>query len=147
VALTYMDENEYADASDPGLRGGGGNDRRNWQRLSAAEAAYQWLRCNEEAEHVLTGLDSARQMQVRYEDLCIRPDAAWGALCAFLGLEAIPLVRDYRSVEHHVVGNGMRLNNASKIQLDERWKTALTDQDLLAIDRVAGEMNRRYGYV
>jgi hypothetical protein len=49
-------------------------------------------------------------------------------------------------VKHHVVGNGMRLDSAPMVHLDERWKTALNEEQLRVFDSVAGELNRRYGY-
>ena len=45
-----------------------------------------------------------------------------------------------------VVGNGMRLDSTPEIRLDERWKSALTKDDLAVFNRVAGAMNRRCGY-
>jgi threonylcarbamoyladenosine tRNA methylthiotransferase MtaB len=63
----------------------------------------------------------------------------------FLDLDPNRAAADFRSVEQHVVGNGMRLDRTSEIQLDERWRQALTPGDLEAFDRIAGAMNRRYG--
>jgi len=52
VALTYMDPAGFADAKDPSLRAGGmGGDRRR-EKLTMAQAAREWRRSNEEAEHV-----------------------------------------------------------------------------------------------
>jgi hypothetical protein len=56
-------------------------------------------------------------------------------------------VREFRSVEPHVVGNGMRLDSSSEIRLDDRWRNVLQAADLSAFDAVAGPMNRAYGYV
>jgi hypothetical protein len=53
---------------------------------------------------------------------------------------------DFRSVEHHVLGNGMRLDPTSEIRLDQRWKSVLSPADLPVFDSVAGKLNRRYGY-
>ncbi len=146
VALTYTDPARYADAQEAALRGGGmGGDRRG-ERLTISQAAYEWRRSNEEAECVLAGVDSSRWMQVRYEDLCADPGKVLDGVFEFLGVDPKRAVRDFRSVEQHVIGNGMRLDRTSEIRLDERWRTALTDQDLRVFATVAGEMNRRYGY-
>jgi hypothetical protein len=45
-----------------------------------------------------------------------------------------------------VIGNGMRLDSSSVIELDDRWRSVLTAADLRAFDAVAGQINRRYGY-
>jgi len=148
VALTYMDPAGFADARDPDLRGGGGGSggQREHKRLAMAQAAHQWRRCNEEAEHVLRRLDKLRWIDVRYEDLCKDTENTLGRLFEFLGLDPNKRVHDFRAVEHHVVGNGMRLDTTSRISLDERWRSVLTEEELRVFDREAGEMNRRYGY-
>jgi DNA polymerase-3 subunit alpha len=56
-------------------------------------------------------------------------------------------VDDFRAVEQHVIGNGMRLDSTSRIELDARWKSVLTSQQLAVFDQISGDRNRRYGYV
>jgi len=146
VALTYMDPASFADASDPSRRGGGMGGDRNGDRLCMADAALEWHRSNEEAEHVLAGLDRSRWIEVRYEEVCADPKGTLRRIFDFLGLDPSRWVQGFRSVEHHVVGNGMRLDSTSEIRPDERWKSVLTKDDLAVFDRVAGATNRRYGY-
>jgi len=124
VALTYIEE-----------RG-----------LKMAEAAHEWRRSNEEAEHLLAGMDPSRWVEVRYERLCAEPERTLRRLFAFLGVDPSKGTLDFRSVEHHVIGNSMRLDRCSEIRLDERWRSVLTAEDLRAFDAVAGKMNKRYGY-
>jgi hypothetical protein len=147
VALTYMDPAGFADAKDPTCRGGGmGGDRRS-ERLSMARAAYEWRRCVDEAESILRCLPPTQWIDVRYESYCREPEATLRQLQEFLGVEPGRQPREFRAVEQHVVGNGMRLDSSPEIQLDERWREEMTEQDLRVFDDVAGEMNRRYGYV
>ena len=145
VALTYMDPAGFADAKDHALRGGGSGFRER-ERLSMSQAAYQWRRCNEEAENVLRCLDKSRWVEVRYEELCKDTDGTLGRLFECLGLDPNRRIRDFRKAENHVVGNGMRLDTTSRIRLDERWKSVLTEHDLQVFEHVAGKMNGRYGY-
>lgn len=147
VALTYMDPADFADAKDAALRGGGSGGNRQDERLSMSQAAHEWRRCNEEAEHALCRFHSSQWIQVHYEELCKDPDATLARVFAFLGLDPDQRIRDFRSVENHIVGNGMRLDTTSEIRLDERWRQALTAKQLQTFDMVAGRMNRRYGYV
>ena len=147
VALTYMDPAGYADAKEPSLRGGGSGVQRKSERLSITQAASEWRRCNEEAEHILCPLDKSQWIEVRYEELCRDTENALARLFEFLGLDPDTRARDFRSVESHIVGNGMRLDTTSRISLDERWRTVLTEEELHIFNREAGEMNRRYGYV
>ncbi|MDM8008512.1 MAG: sulfotransferase [Phycisphaerae bacterium] len=146
VALTYMDPARFADADDPQRRGGGMGGERDTERLSMAQAALAWHRSNEEAEHVLARLDRWRWIEVRYEQVCTDPQGTLHRIFSFLGVDPSRWVPGFRSVEHHIVGNGMRLNSTSEIRPDERWKSALSKDDLAVFDRVAGATNRRYGY-
>ncbi|MFC1634699.1 sulfotransferase [Planctomycetota bacterium] len=146
VALTYMDPATFADAKDPNRRAGGmGGDREN-QRLPVAQATYDWRRCVQEAEVILYSLDKSQWIEVRYEDYCKAPDAVLNRLQQFLGVEPGKQPKDFRAVEKHVIGNGMRLDTTSEIRLDERWRNKLTKHDLRVFDNVAGKTNRWYGY-
>jgi len=146
VALTYMDTAEFADAKDPAMRGGGSGRKREGEPLSVAQAAYQWRRCIEEAEHALRRLDKSQWIEIRYEDLCEGTENVLDRLFEFLGLDPGKRVQDFRTAENHVVGNGMRLDATSQVVLDERWKSVLKPEEIRVFDRIAGEMNRRYGY-
>jgi len=146
VALTYMDPARFADATDPSLRQGGmGGDRRG-ERLSMAQAAREWRRSNEEAEHVLQRLPLDQQIVSRYEALCKNPDEAIKRLFSFIGVDPDRRITDFRSVEHHIVGNGMRLDSTSEIRLDERWRSSLIPSDLQQFHTEAWAMNAKLGY-
>lgn len=146
VALTYMDPAEFADAKELAMRGGGSGDNRESERLSLTQAAYQWKRCNQEAEYVLKKLSKSQWIEVRYEDLCVNTQSTLKRIYEFICLDPQQAIKNFRSVEHHVVGNGMRLDTTFEIRLDERWRSVLTQSDLQIFDRKAGEMNRKYGY-
>jgi len=148
VALTYTDHERLADAAEPDLRRGGLGEASPWRPESVpfARAAEEWRRAQTSAEHALRGLDPRRWIRVRYEDLCTRPTETLAGLFTFLGLDPGRAAADFRSVPHHVVGNGMRLDRTSTVRLDERWRGVLTARDLAAFEAVAGEANRRYGY-
>lgn len=146
VALTYVDPERFADAKDPQLRGGGAGTSRDAERVPMEEAAREWLRSNEEAEAILGQLDPAAWTEVRYETLCAQPEKTLQKIYSFLGVDQGHPLSDFRAAEHHVVGNGMRLDANSEIQLDERWRKNLRDSDLEIFNAVAGAMNRRLGY-
>jgi hypothetical protein len=149
VALTYMRQDEFADSNQPSLRRGGRGTaaQATADSLPMTKAAREWRRCLEAAEHVLAGLDRSRWMQVRYEELCGDLEGTLRRIHGFLGTDCTRTAALFRDVENHVIGNGMRLDTTSRVRLDERWRTELTEQDLRAFDDVAGGMNRRYGYV
>lgn len=146
VALTYMQPGEYADAKDAELRGGGFGNSEFHKSLKMQDAAHQWRRCNEEAEQILAGIPSSEQFSTSYEEVCRNPTETLNKIFTFLGVPAMDSVDSFRSSEHHVIGNGMRLDTDNRIQLDERWRTAHTEADLALFDSVAGSLNQRYGY-
>ena len=146
VALTYMDPALYADASDPGRRGGGQGGSRDAERLPLERAAHEWRRSNEEAASVLRTVGRDRWLELRYEDLCADPPGTIAKVYAFAGVDPSRASTDFRSQQHHVVGNGMRLDATSEIRLDARWRTALDRNDLVRFEAVAGDLNRELGY-
>ena len=145
VALTYMRPDEFADARDAKLRGGGAGVNRD-TRLSMDAAAREWRRSNEEAEALLQQLPAVRVIQVHYEDLCHTPVDTVNLIFTQLGLCTISSLENFRSLPHHVIGNGMRLDTDNRVVLDDRWRNALVTTELSTFARVAGDLNSRYGY-
>jgi hypothetical protein len=111
-----------------------------------AHAAERWRRCNEEAENVIAQFAPSRYIEIRYEQLCTDTDATLNQIFLFLGVNSLLAIKDFKNVRQHVVGNGMRLDTSSKIRLDERWRSVLTEEELSIFGRKAGKMNRSYGY-
>lgn len=146
VAVSYMDPAEFADARDPRLRGGGAGGSRDHERLPVEAAAREWRRSHEEAEAIVRRLDTSRWMRIHYEALCEDTDATLSAVFRFLGVNPGAARRDHRQSDHHLVGNGMRLDTTSEVALDRRWTSVFTDAHRRAFDAVAGDLNRRYGY-
>lgn len=147
VALTHTNPAEFADAADPRLRSGG-NGCPGHAGLSMTEAALLWRRSNEEADCIAARLGPSQYLEVRYERLCMEPAKTVGSICDFLGLGPLIIGNDFRPrKQQHVVGNGMRFDSNREIKLDERWRGHLPTAALNVFDRVAGDLNRRYGYV
>lgn len=146
VALAYMDPFRFADASDPGSRGGGAGGNRDAERLPMSEAALEWRRSNEEAVAILNTMDKTRYIEVRYEDLCRQTTSTLDSIFSFVGVDKSLWNREFRSVQHHIIGNGMRLDSAGEINLDERWRSRLPPSDLKIFESRAGKMNRNLGH-
>ncbi len=146
VALTYMDSARFADASDERLRGGGMGIVGGRRGLGMEDAAREWRRSNEEAQNIVDGLDPSRSIEVRYEAFCRDPGAEASRIFEFLGVAAADAVARFRSAVQHVVGNGMRLDDAREVRLDNRWEGVLSPSELGVFDAMAGDLNRRMGY-
>ena len=147
VALTYMDPGRFADARDPGLRGGGSGAEHSPHELMGMErAAAEWRRSNEEAEAILATISADDQLRISYEDLCLDTESTMTRVHDYLGVVDDKSYLAFRDAPHHIVGNGMRLDSSSEVKLDDRWRRELRDEDLAVFDRVAGAFNARYGY-
>jgi hypothetical protein len=146
VSLTYIDDWNFADSSDPSLRNGGTGQHRPSVRQNMRDAANEWRRSNEAADAVLEQMPRSQWTEVRYEEVCADPKGTLRRLSAFLGLDPDKINLNFRARQQHVIGNGMRLDTTSEIRLDERWKSHLSKEDLQTFDEVAGDLNRKYGY-
>jgi hypothetical protein len=114
--------------------------------IDAEAAAESWINDNQGSEHARRYFPADRWMHLRYEDLCARPLEVLADVYRFIGVQPKNGVDDFRSVEQHIIGNRMRLSATSEIRLDEKWKTALTPEQVGIIEKKVGAMNRRYGY-
>lgn len=144
VSLAYKKPSEYADAKDPKLRGGGaGKTQEQGRELSLG--AHEWIRCNREAEAVLATMAKDKWIKVYYEDLCNNTETTLDKIFEFIGVDPAKKRLDFKAVEHHVVGNGMRLDSSDVIKLDDRWKTELSQAELDVFNQVAGDYHETIG--
>lgn len=119
---------------------------RHGQLVSVRRAARQWVSLNKKIQRLLKTLPEEKRIMIRYDDLCLDTQGTLERLYRFCEVDPGVVVTDFRSAPHHIIGNAMRLSNASEIKLDERWKRMLTEEQLGEINRVAGALSRRYGY-
>lgn len=115
-------------------------------RKSLEEGARSWALSIRDAERLRRLFPADRWLMLRHEDLCSDPDATLEKLTRFIGVSPAGRHADFRSTDHHIIGNRMRLSNTSDIRLDERWRTELEPAQIDAVERVAGDTLRRYGY-
>ena len=109
-------------------------------------AAKEWYRTHRECDRVVREFGKGKYITVHYEDLCRNPKKTMAKIYDFLGLDADLGDLRFRSCEHHILGNRMRLGSTEEIRLDEKWKSALTNRELGVFERTAGRLNRLYGY-
>jgi hypothetical protein len=114
--------------------------------IGPEDAARSWLADNQASENARRYFPADHWMTLRYEDLCADPDGTLARIHGFSGIPSRNGFHNFRAVDHHIIGNQMRLSSTSEIRLDESWKTALTPEQLATIDRLVAPLNRRYGY-
>lgn len=129
------------------IRDGRGTSNSYLRHVSTMEqAALEWRHIHEESERMLARLPAGSWTRLHYEDLCRDPKAEMDRLLSFLDLDPTLATHDFRSGEHHIVGNYMRMKSSSEIVLDEKWRKALSPEHLAGFHRVGGALNKRYGY-
>jgi len=122
------------------------NSTRVRERRTVAQASRMWLNDSLELDRVQEWFEPDCWLTVHYEELCVNPDATLARLFAFVGLDGSQAASDFRSVEHHILANAMRLRDSSTIELDQKWKTQLSREDLAMFELIAGSVNSFYGY-
>jgi hypothetical protein len=127
-------------------RGNVSSIQRHVPGLSVDEAARRWRRANAEARRVLRSLPSGAAITVHYEDLCDDVQGTLDRISDHIGLDRAPAPADFRDIEHHILGNEMRLGGAGQVRADERWREALTERDLEVVAARCGALNRELGY-
>ena len=109
-------------------------------------AARVWRAKHLECDRMVARLPARSHIRIHYENICRDPEGTLTRIYGFLGLDPTLITRDFRSVEHHILGNSMRLRSSHEIALDEKWRKQVSQTDLETFDRIAGSLNRRYGY-
>jgi hypothetical protein len=114
--------------------------------LDALPAARHWERANLEAERTRRWFPAERWLRVRYDDLCADLQGTLDRISDFLGVARAPAPADFRAVEHHIIGNEMRLSGLGEVREDASWRERLSAADLEAIASAVGRTNRFFGF-
>lgn len=114
---------------------------------TAQQAAQCWHRVNRNILWARRFTPTIEQVTCHYEDICRTPSETLTHLGDFIGISYDPCQLDFRGgVQHGIGGNPMRFREEREIRLDTRWKSALSHQDIKTFERIAGTMNRGFGY-
>jgi hypothetical protein len=127
------------------MRGGGTGKTQELSR-DISQGAHEWRRCNEEAMNILATIKEDRWIKVHYEDICENTESTLDRIFNFIGVDDSQKALDYRSNDHHMVGNGMRLDSDTIIRLDNRWVQELDAGQIREFNIIAGNLNKSLGY-
>lgn len=107
-----------------------------------------WVQHENERAARLRSMDPDRILEVRYEDLCLTPVETLEKIFTFVGVDpAFDVTVGYKSaVNHHVIGNQMRLTGDEQITLDETWRREMDDRIIEKFFDLGGAINARNGY-
>jgi hypothetical protein len=109
---------------------------------NAAVATRVWIR--QQAMILRLVNDFPVVLRVYYEELCDAVDKTLETIYCFLDLEPAPFSGDFKAVEHHILGNTMRLSHVSQVVKSTRWQQALSAEDLKTISCTALAFVRRH---
>jgi hypothetical protein len=126
-------------------------------RIAPAKTAWMWNYQNGGLE--LLASTGTPALRVRYEDLVSAPSKTVAEIAEFIGLD-LPRERlDFitedgarhwadLSVAHIASGNPMRFRSGRiPIQIDDEWRTRMSDTHRRAVTALTLPLLRRYGYV
>ena len=65
-------------------------------------------------------MDKDKWIKVHYEDVCNHTEKTLDTIFDFIGVDSSKKRLDFKTVDHHVVGNGMRLDDSEVIKLDDQ---------------------------
>ena len=117
------------------------------RRPAAFQSAIAWWnRTAGRMERIRAITPQSRWLLMRYEDLCTNPSQEIRRVLDFFGMSAVEPVLAFRSMEHHIIGNRMRLGQASEVRLDESWRANLSEEQLAIILKATHSLRMRLGY-
>jgi len=124
------------------------NSRMRRMGMPMEYCARCWIWEHRKQRLALLTVPKDRVWWMKYEDLCRNPERELSRVCAQLGIEFHPQMLDLSRPRHNIGGNPMRFRSSGTgIELDERWKNELSAEDLRVFERIAGPLNRRFGYL
>jgi hypothetical protein len=114
---------------------------------SDVEAIMSWKNVNKFATRALKYVERKNRYLLLYKDLALNPEDTLTKLFNFIGVKYTSQCINFRDTDHHIIGNSkMRLGSSDRIYYDEKWKQSLSSEQLMLFDRLAGKMNKKYGY-
>lgn len=118
---------------------------------SMQEAASSWKRNNIFSFLTHIGISKKSILRVKYESICLHPFDEIEKICKFIGIpfskESLQLLFE-NSMDHHNLGGSstIRRNKLSRLELDEKWRNDLDEDQKKEFENIAGKFNRKYGY-
>ena len=116
-------------------------------KISDSDAILVWKKQNRFIERALKYVEKQNRYLLLYRDLATNPERELSKLFDFIGVQYTSECLDFKNFDHHIIGNTkMRLGSINEIYYDEKWRRSLSSQQIKLFDRLAGKMNRKYGY-
>ena len=95
-----------------------------------------WLRRQSDTLQITKNI--AHNINIYYEDLCDKTDEILASIHRFVDVKPTKFEGDFKTNEHHILGNVMRLKKG-EISLDTKWKDALTTAEIKTVEKILAE--------
>jgi hypothetical protein len=113
---------------------------------SVADAARTWRADQELISEAVRTLPDDRVFVLKYEELCTQTAAVLGRLYRFCEVDDMEPITSVDPVEHHVLGNGMRLRGRVEVRLNDTWRTTLSASEQREALGIGEVINRALGF-
>jgi len=116
---------------------------------SFEDVVRRWINQEKQRKSVVRGIAPAPVLKVHYEDLARSPQATMKKIFHFAGVQPdVDVTSGYKSkIEHHIIGNQMRLTPQETISFSESWRSGWTSEMHKEFERLGGSgINRKNGY-
>lgn len=106
--------------------------------MNVRQAAKSWLIREQNIQGQLQAIPFSRQIKISYEDIASNTLTTLNRMYQFVDAAPLTQLIDFRELDHHILGNKMRKHSSSEIRLDERWRKALSKNQIEMIERTTG---------
>jgi hypothetical protein len=86
-----------------------------------------WL--NRQADIVRISQEFPNTIRIFYEELCKDVNKTLESIYNFVGMEMHPFTGNFKTKEHHIIGNDMRLKDG-EVRVDTKWRSDLSAKEI-----------------
>jgi len=72
---------------------------------------------------------------IYYEDLCENVNKTLEIIYNYIGINIVPFDGKYKTKEHHIIGNDMRLKH-DEVKVDKKWRSELSKNEINDINNI-----------
>jgi hypothetical protein len=116
------------------------------------KSAYMWKDLIASTKEALSAIPASQVMEIRYEDLCLKPQQQLAQLCEFIGEDFSPDILEHYRTPHKLLANiqplPIKKNLDKAISQDnlEKWSGCLTNREISVIESVCRTSMHDYDY-
>jgi len=123
------------------------NSRMKREGIDMFDAAKIWKKEQIKRIASMITIPMSKTIRIYYEKLASNPKDTLKNICNYLEIDFENEMMNFRGQRHNLGGNLMRFKSSKrKIKLDEAWRGNLSKKELSIFSKIAGGINRRYGY-